>query len=521
MTNIRVDIPLLRAQAQQMSEAAAELSAIANRLLSATANAPSYDGQFGPRVAALGPEAHAHLQQLANELAEEAEQLRAKADAFDAADQKARANLLGLLGQMDALLMGFPLLNAYARRQAFTAADFERYLHLGSGTATPGDKPWWEVMWENVTGFFGLGRSTNPYYTPISRQELPPPGVTITNPQTQTSPNTSAPTQIAPTQSPTQVAPTQTPEATAAPTGPTMYVTGPLVNLRSEPSTTSATTTVLARLAAGTAVQVLGPTEQRDGYTWYKVTVNGDTGWLAGEFLSETALAAGSSSPVVDNSATSGGETPVIVNGASTAYGHSWYVAPKKNTDGSYDDHFGVDVSSTTGDSNIYAPYAGEVVAANACDACTTDDPIQGNAPGHTNNIDYNYGYGAMAVMEYPYASMSKEQVEALQADGIELKEGQSLYVMSAHLDPGNVPASGTTLNAGDTVAVIGNSGNSYGAHLHIEVVINDSGLKPGANEATIDFWQETIVERVWRSDIAAERRGNRIDPTPLFDLGE
>ncbi len=179
MTNIRVDIPLLRAQAQQMSEAAAELSAIASRLLSATANAPSYDGQFGPRVAALGPEAHAHLQQLATELAEEAEQLRAKADAFDAADQQARANLLGLLGQMDALLMGFPLLSAYLRRKALAAVDAERSLRAGNLIISPRNKSWWELVWGGMSSLIGLGLATNLSHPPSAETATKPPTVTV------------------------------------------------------------------------------------------------------------------------------------------------------------------------------------------------------------------------------------------------------------------------------------------------------------------------------------------------------
>ena len=50
------------------------------------------------------------------------------------------------------------------------------------------------------------------------------------------------------------------------------------------------------------------------------------------------------------------------------------------------------------------------------------------------------------------------------------IKHSDGTYSVYAHLQKGGVMAKGTTVQQGDTVGYIGNSGNSYGYHLHFEI---------------------------------------------------
>ncbi|MEW6568948.1 MAG: hypothetical protein AB1449_12440, partial [Chloroflexota bacterium] len=110
-----------------------------------------------------------------------------------------------------------------------------------------------------------------------------------------------------------------------------------------------------------------------------------------------------------------------------------------------------------------------------------------------------------------------EEDLRELAEDGVEIGEGESLYMMVAHLDPSQtVSETGSEVQPGDTLAMIGNSGNSSGIHAHVEAVVNDSGMSPGEGQSTFWFWVDTVVERP-----SVDRPGLRFDPSPLFDLNE
>jgi hypothetical protein len=276
-----------------------------------------------------------------------------------------------------------------------------------------------------------------------------------------------------------------------------LFCTTDGVRLRSDASTSA---DVLADVGARRSVTRIGTEErQADGYTWYNVEVDGTRGWMAAGWLGAGDC----------NAAVTGGETPTMVD---TAYvsGYGW-----EETGSLGETHYGIDVNSSSGDTTIHAAYEGTIAASDPCAACTEDDPEAGNAQGETGE-DYNYGYGAMAIIEYAYADLSQADRDELAEDGIDLQEGQSVYLMFAHLDPASVPADGSEMDAGGDMATIGNSGNSYGAHSHVEAAVNDSGLRPGDDDNTAEFWWDTIVERARAGD-----QGGRIDPSPIFDIPE
>lgn len=252
----------------------------------------------------------------------------------------------------------------------------------------------------------------------------------------------------------------------------------------------------------GTEVIATGDEAQADGYTWFEIALpDGTKGWSASDWLQE-----GECSHVFG-----GADTPTIIELAYVC-GYDWM-------DEDSADHYAIDLHSAKGNATIYSPYSDQVVGSDSCKACLENDLAAGNALGQFD-LDYNYGYGAIIIVEYAYSDLSEDEMKGLAEDGIELKQGTSIYMMIGHLNPNaNISESGTILNRAESMAFIGNSGNSKGDHAHVEVAINDSGLTPGDGQLLVRFWLETVVERVYQSPNEHERRGNRIDPSPLFDM--
>ena len=87
MPTIRVDPEKLRRSADLMLDLSQQAGNLSSRAWELTVNAPSYDGQFGPQVQAIGAEAASRIGALAALLAAREEYLTARAEAFDAADQ--------------------------------------------------------------------------------------------------------------------------------------------------------------------------------------------------------------------------------------------------------------------------------------------------------------------------------------------------------------------------------------------------------------------------------------------------
>jgi hypothetical protein len=323
--------------------------------------------------------------------------------------------------------------------------------------------------------------------TPLVINTLPPPQVFVTPGAAQTQ----APLQTE------QAQPLTLEPVTAVPELQTMCTTDYLY-LRDQPS---AGGTALVTMPPGSQVQWTGEQAADDGYTWNEVAFSDIQGWAASQWLQ-----AGECGGVVVGE----GDFGLIESGYITGY--DWLDADSGT------EHFGIDLHSATGNAALSSPYDDLVVDSDGCTACLEADAEEGNTLGEFD-LDYNYGYGAMIVVEYAYADLTEDQRNTLAGEGVELGEGQSLYLMISHLDPNQtIAGDGTELSQSDNLASIGNSGNSDGAHAHLEMAINDSGLTPGQDQATVNFWLDTVAERVYGAEEQADRQGNRIDPTPLFD---
>ncbi len=131
-----------------------------------------------------------------------------------------------------------------------------------------------------------------------------------------------------------------------------------------------------------------------------------------------------------DGSVRYGGPLSWPVPGYSTV--SSWYGDPRSNT-GS---HYGVDIPAPDG------------------------TPIVSAAPGTVITSQWHYSYGWYVVVDH----------------------GGGLRTLYAHCYQQGVPV-GSYVNIGDTIALVGNTGQSFGSHLHIEVHDNGSRQDPaGAN---------------------------------------
>lgn len=331
---------------------------------------------------------------------------------------------------------------------------------------------------------YGCGPYSGPDVSTLSPATMPP------QPEFQlTAPGTSLPTVEV------TIPPTTVLETVEVQPEFSVFCTTDALYLRSAPGTASEQ---LALLNGRSQVTRINSEEQTaDGHTWYQVEFEGQQGWAATDWLAQGDC----------NQAVSGGETPVIIDGAYVS-GYGW-----EDTGSIGETHYGVDLQSNAGDSTIHAPYPGSVAASDTCSACTDLDASEGNTLGNTGS-DYNYGYGAMVVVEFAYDDLSDDERTQLTNDGITLQSGQSLYLMIAHLDPTSAPAGGANLDREGTLATIGNSGNSDGSHAHMEAAINDSGLTQDEDQSVPVYWWNTIAERARTGD-----QGNRIDPTPLLDI--
>jgi hypothetical protein len=100
MNLILVDPPKLRQAGRAFKDLAERARALGREVLKATQSAPSYDGDFGPRVRSGGVEVYAHYDSLARLAEEAADFLLAKADEFEAADQAGQAAMASVAAQM-------------------------------------------------------------------------------------------------------------------------------------------------------------------------------------------------------------------------------------------------------------------------------------------------------------------------------------------------------------------------------------------------------------------------------------
>ena len=134
MNTIRVDPLRLREAGRAFKDLALSARRLAHDALRVTESAPSYDGDFGPRVRSGGAEVYAEHELLARLAEEAADFLLTKADEFEAADRAGQAGMAAIGTQLhrwneafEALLESGRTLSAPAPAYAFHQLSLEDF----------------------------------------------------------------------------------------------------------------------------------------------------------------------------------------------------------------------------------------------------------------------------------------------------------------------------------------------------------------------------------------------------------
>ncbi len=130
---------------------------------------------------------------------------------------------------------------------------------------------WYRIQLPDGTiGWIAGNYTTGPQSTPTATAT---PSITPTPSDTPT-----------PSVTPTlgSTTPTETATATATSNAGALYRTTARLNLRATPSTSG---TILATLASGTIVTLLGESQEASGYLWQRVQAGSRTGWVAMTYL--------------------------------------------------------------------------------------------------------------------------------------------------------------------------------------------------------------------------------------------
>lgn len=147
---------------------------------------------------------------------------------------------------------------------------------------------------------------------------------------------------------------------------------------------------------------------------------------------------------------------------------------PKNNNPNSDElaEHNGWDHNAPVGTPVNAGPQGGTVMVSFFCSNCGTQGisvrqrGLDLNDPGVLNDPNWGFGYGHYVIVRYDHDMLPASTQQALAARGL----GQAhLFVMHAHLHDRMVNG-GETLQPGQQIGTCGNSGNSSGAHLHLEV---------------------------------------------------
>ncbi|MCU0497009.1 MAG: NBR1-Ig-like domain-containing protein [Anaerolineae bacterium] len=239
--------------------------------------------------------------------------------------------------------------------------------------------------------------------------------------------------------------------------------------LRSHPSLTSSQ---IAVLEPSTAVRVHG-VSQRDhsGLRWCEITGNQVRGFIREDLLSyssDCATLGLSNRDDRDENGGSGGQLNPLVRFGSPIAGR--YSVTQEFGVGERA-HKGADLAGAI-ELPIIAGGVGLVQYIIACSHCTDDRPnfaSHGIAMWDRNaisDIKWGYGFGNYVVVRYRWDDLPGQMRAAMTAEGY---SGAYAYVIYAHLHRIHVNAD-DPVSAGTVIGTLGNTGNSSGPHLHLEI---------------------------------------------------
>lgn len=159
--------------------------------------------------------------------------------------------------------------------------------------------------------------------------------------------------------------------------------------------------------------------------------------------------------------------------------------------------HLGWDFAARVGEPITVGPQGGTVMRAMRCTRCTPNAPSavdQGlglNNSAVLNSPEWGYGYGHYLIIRYLNQQLPESTRQALASRNL---AGGHIYAMYAHLNSIDC-AEGQSLTPNAMLGTCGNTGNSSGAHLHLEIRAslnpNDtswSGMRPNLLDPIVLF---------------------------------
>jgi murein DD-endopeptidase MepM/ murein hydrolase activator NlpD len=118
---------------------------------------------------------------------------------------------------------------------------------------------------------------------------------------------------------------------------------------------------------------------------------------------------------------------------------------------------------------------------------------------------------------EIPGKMPTNIPIEKADGNSIVLDLGAGRYALYAHLKPGSINVhAGDTVKLGQTIALVGNSGNTLEPHLHFHVMNHASPLASNGLPYEIDNFTVTATSPSTAAFDAAAAKGTPLATTPL-----
>lgn len=320
------------------------------------------------------------------------------------------------------------------------------------------------------TGYPALTRSTVAFNLTRNPASVPP-GAEIAGTQTVISQPTTSSEVITTSQPATSSEVVTSPQPTAV-TGPamTMSISKTGGNTRPGPGTSHAP--IVVKFNYKDSAPILDAKAGDDGIalSWVKISYQGKEAWIREDLvrLSGNFNAFGLNAP---------DKYPSPVR--DTWWIRGWDLDGTIWKTGS---HNGWDLGGIKGGNPILAgPQGGIVFQVAVCQKCGTagaSAPEKGFSLGDPrvwNDQGWNFGYGHYIIVGYENSKLPESSKKYLADNG---KAGWHIFVMHAHLNDMLVKQ-GDVLVPNQQFATLGNSGNSEGPHLHLEVRASQT-MTPG-----------------------------------------
>jgi uncharacterized protein YraI len=281
----------------------------------------------------------------------------------------------------------------------------------------------------------------------------------------------------APPPTPDEIEPPPAPDTEpAAPhTGPAMGTCMGASGMSVRSAPTTAGNNRIGRLQRKQTVEIIGSAKGQDdpSFIWAKVKFDGKEGWCRSDYL----RLSGSFEQF-----NLGHEDRYPSPAPESTWSRGWDPDGSRFKTGKHD---GWDHAGNTGAPLLAGPQGGHVVLKMFCQRCgdqgfsVTQRGFSVGSSQVFNDRGWNFGYGHYVIVRYLHEQLPKSTQEELAERGF---PNAHLFVMYSHMHDMFVET-GDTLTPNQQIGTMGNSGNSTGTHLHLEV-------RAGTNADEKNWWK-------------------------------